>query len=214
VNGVIHIVDDDEAVGNSLQNLLEVKGYTAIAHTSSTEFLKEFKPEATLCIFADLRMPGIGGLELQEVLAKRGVDIPIIMITGFGDVPSAVQALKSGATDFIEKPLAAQMVLAAVERVSTARQKVMAQSHLIAEARQKLSHLTPRESEVLHLIIAGKPNKIIAFELGISQRTVENHRARLMIKTQTENVADLVKTAIAAGLSILDEVDIGQGTIE
>jgi two-component system, LuxR family, response regulator FixJ len=214
VNGVIHIVDDDEAVGNSLQNLLEVKGYTAIAHTSSTEFLKEFKPEATLCIFADLRMPGIGGLELQEVLAKRGVDIPIIMITGFGDVPSAVQALKSGATDFIEKPLAAQMVLAAVERVSTARQKVMAQSHLIAEARQKLSHLTPRESEVLHRIIAGKPNKIIAFELGISQRTVENHRARLMIKTQTENVADLVKTAIAAGLSILDEVDIGQGTIE
>ncbi len=214
MTGLVHVIDDDEGVCGSLHALLELKGYAVHTHTTSAGFLSEFKPEKTLCILADLRMPGMGGLELQEHLTQQGVDVPFIMITGHGDVSTAVRALKSGAMDFIEKPLETRLVLAAVERAVDTRRKLLAEAQLVAEAKLKLNELSPRESEVLQFIVLGKPNKIIAFELGISQRTVENHRARLMMKTQSNSVAELIKIAIAGGLGVSEKVDINQSVNE
>jgi two-component system, LuxR family, response regulator FixJ len=214
MTGIVHVVDDDEGVCGSLHALLELKGYAVRSHATSASFLDEFKPGETLCILADLRMPGMGGLELQEHLIQQGVDVPFIMITGRGDVNSAVRALKSGAADFIEKPLETPLVLAAVERAAGTRQKMLTEAQNVAEAKHKLSELTPRESEVLHFIISGKPNKVIAFELGISQRTVENHRARLMMKTHASNVAELIKIAMAGGLTVDARIDMDQSVTE
>lgn len=214
MTGIVHVIDDDEGVCDSLKALLELKGYAVLAHTGTIDFLEKFKPDTALCILADLRMPGIGGLELQERMAVIGVDVPFVMITGHGDVPSAVRALKSGAIDFIEKPLEASLVLSAVERASATRRKTVKEAQHKAEARQRLGQLTPRESQVLHLLIQGKSNKIIAFELCISQRTVENHRARLMMKTKAESVAELITLASAAGFANRETLDLHQGIAE
>jgi FixJ family two-component response regulator len=199
---VIHVVDDDEGVCGSLQALLELRGYIVRSHLDAKDFLSDFKPSETLCVVADLRMPSMSGLELQEQLGKNNSDIPFIMITGHGDVPSAVQALKHGAMDFIEKPLKTSLVLAAVERAVETRLKSLAKLKYEIVAKHRLSELTPRELEVLNCIVSGKPNKIIAFELGISQRTIENHRAHLMLKMQVTSVAELVKFTIAGGLKV------------
>ena len=190
----VHVIDDDEGVREGLCALLDAKGYLARPHASCEEFLNRYSADAVLCIVADLRMPGMGGLDLQAHLLKNSIDLPFIVITGHGDVPSAVRALKSGAADFIEKPIDGKLFIAAVERAVVARQAA-------SVAHERVAALTPRELDVLCHLVEGNPNKIIAHQLSISPRTVENHRARLMVKMQAESVAELVRMALAAGIS-------------
>jgi two-component system, LuxR family, response regulator FixJ len=196
----VHVVDDNSDVRDSLCSLLEVKGYSVRGHASAEEFLNNFSAQDSLCVVVDLRMLGMSGLELQSKLADQSIDVPFIMITGYGDVPTAVRALKSGATDFIEKPINTELLLAAIAKATETRQANKEKLDSIASVNLKLAALTPRERDVLNHIVQGHQNKIIAYELGISARTVENHRARLMDKLQTSNVAELVKLALEGGL--------------
>jgi two-component system, LuxR family, response regulator FixJ len=196
----VHIVDDNADVRDSLCSLLEIKGYSVLGHASAEEFLKLFSANNALCIIVDLRMPGMSGLELQASLLNQAIDVPFIMITGYGDVSTAVKALKSGATDFIEKPIDAAVLLAAVQKAAKTRRLSKQEQESASLAIVKLAALTPREKDVLHHIVQGCQNKIIAHELGISARTVENHRARLMDKLQASSLAELVKLALAGNL--------------
>ena len=198
---IIHVIDDDEAVREGLCALLEAKGQVSQPHASCEEFLNGFSSETTLCIVTDLRMPGMGGLDLQDYLLEKKIDLPFIVITGHGDVSSAVCALKSGAADFIEKPIDGKLFIAAIERAIVARLAVMAKSEEASVAHERVSALTRRERDVLYHLVEGSPNKIIAHQLRISPRTVENHRARLMVKMRADSVAELVRMALAAGIS-------------
>jgi two-component system, LuxR family, response regulator FixJ len=198
---VVHVIDDDEGVREGLCALLDAKGYAAQPHASCEAFLNGFSADAALCVVADLRMPGMGGLDLQTHLLKNAIDLPFIVITGHGDVSSAVRALKSGAADFIEKPIDGKAFIAAVERAVVARRANKAQSEAAHLAHERVAALTPRERDVLRHMVEGNPNKIIAHQLSISPRTVENHRARLMVKMQADSVAELVRMALAAGFS-------------
>ncbi len=198
---VVHVIDDDEGVREGLCALLDAKGYAAQPHASCEAFLNCFSADATLCIVADLRMPGMGGLDLQTHLLKNSIDLPFIVITGHGDVPSAVRALKSGAADFIEKPIDGKSFIAAVGRAVVARRAIRTQRQAASLAHERVAALTPRERDVLSHLVEGNPNKIIAHQLSISPRTVENHRARLMVKMQADSVAELVRMALAAGIS-------------
>ena len=196
---IIHVIDDDDGVRDSLCVLLETKGYTTTAHGSCQDFLSNLSVTDVLCVVADMRMPEMGGLDLQKHLLEKSIDLPFIVITGHGDVPSAVQALKSGAVDFIEKPLKTDLFLAAISRAVESRRARLQMTEGVSSARQRIAALTPREHDVLRHLIAGHPNKIIAFELGISARTVENHRARLMVKMQADSLAELVRISLEAG---------------
>ena len=206
---VVHVIDDDEGVREGLCALLDAKGYAAQPHASCEEFLNGFSADAALCVVADLRMPGMGGLDLQSHLLKNSVDLPFIVITGHGDVSSAVRALKSGAADFIEKPIDGKSFIAAVERAVVARRANRTQSEAASLAHERVAALTPRERDVLFHLVEGNPNKIIAHQLSISPRTVENHRARLMVKMQADSVAELVRMALAAGISAKNEGQTG-----
>jgi two-component system response regulator FixJ len=189
---------------------LDAKGYAAQPHASCEEFLNGLSADAALCIVADLRMPGMGGLDLQTHLLKNSIDLPFIVITGHGDVTSAVRALKSGAADFIEKPIDGKSFIAAVERAVVARRANRVQSDAAHLAHERVAALTPRERDVLCHLVEGNPNKIIAHQLSISPRTVENHRARLMVKMQADSVAELVRMALAAGISAKNEGQTGE----
>lgn len=201
ISEVVHVIDDDEGVREGLCALLEAKGYAARPHASCEEFLNALSADAALCVVADLRMPGMGGLDLQAHLLKNSIDLPFIVITGHGDVSSAVRALKSGAVDFIEKPIDGKSFIAAVERAVVARHANKAQQEATHLAHERVAALTPRERDVLRHLVEGNPNKIIAHQLSISPRTVENHRARLMVKMQADSVAELVRMALAAGIT-------------
>ena len=198
---IIHVIDDDEGVRDSLCVLLETKGYTTRAHGSCQDFLSNLSVADALCVVADMRMPEMGGLDLQKHLLEKSIDLPFIVITGHGNVPSAVQALKSGAVDFIEKPLKTDLFLAAINSAVESRRARLKMTEGISSARQRIAALTPREHDVLRHLIAGHPNKIIAFELGISARTVENHRARLMVKMQADSLAELVRISLEADVA-------------
>ncbi len=198
---IVHVIDDVEGVRDSLRILLETKGYAARAHGSCQDFLSNLSVADALCVVADMRMPEMGGLDLQKHLLEKSIDLPFIVITGHGDVPSAVQALKSGAVDFIEKPLKTDLFLAAIGRAAEGRRAHIKTTEEVSSARQRIAALTPRERDVLRHLIAGSPNKIIAFELGISARTVENHRARLMVKMQVDSLAELVRISLEAGIA-------------
>jgi two-component system, LuxR family, response regulator FixJ len=199
---IIYIIDDDEGVRLGLCALLEAHGYTATPYASCEEFLSDYEINSALCIVADLRLPNMGGLELQTYLIEQEVELPFIVITGHGDVSSAVRALKSGAVDFIEKPIDGKLFLTAIERAAQSRRSAIHNSAAANANFEKISALTPRERDVLIHIVGGHPNKIIAHMLGISARTVENHRARLMLKMNAESIADLVRMAIAGNLQI------------
>jgi two-component system, LuxR family, response regulator FixJ len=195
---IVHVIDDDEGVRNGLCALLETRKYAVRPHPSCEHFLKDYHPDSTLCIVSDMRMPGMGGLDLQDHLLRKSIDLPFIVITGHGDVSSAVKALKSGAVDFIEKPVDGAQLLAAVDKAAASLRERNRQQGKIALARERIAALTPREREVLECLVDGNPNKIIAHRLNISARTVENHRARLMAKMQADSVAELVRLAIVA----------------
>ena len=197
----VFVADDDEAVRESLQLLLESAGHRVRSFASGSEFLDAAPFAEGGCLIIDVRMPGIGGLEVQERLRVEGVGLPVIVITGHGDVPLAVQAMKAGAVDFVEKPFAEEAILAAVERALELSRRRHVAGSAAADAEARLARLSPRERQVLCRLVAGKQNKVIAYELGISPRTVEIHRARVMEKTRSRSLSELVRLAIGGGVA-------------
>ena len=197
----VYIVDDDEAVRDSLSVLLDARGYTARGFGSAPEFLA-LAPSLPLgCVIADIRMPEMDGLELQQRLIEHGLKFPLIVISGHGDVPLAVRVMKAGAIDFIEKPFAAQAILDSLV-VAFSRLDGPRERDTETLARAKLALLSPREREVLEGLLAGLPNKSIAYDLAISPRTVEIHRARVMDKMGVRSLPELVRLALAAGVRL------------
>ncbi|MBB6253563.1 response regulator transcription factor [Nitrospirillum iridis] len=193
------IIDDDEAVRDGLSALFQAEGYPVAAYPSAVDFLDAGGDAVPGCIIADINMPRMSGLELQAELARRGCALPIIILTGQGDVPKAVTALKAGAVDFIEKPFAIDALVRAVETAMDRSGDTLRHLAESQAAQSRLDTLSIREREVMDLLVAGHPNKVIAWKLGISARTVENHRARVMEKTGCDNVSALIHLALAAG---------------
>ena len=189
----VYIVDDDPAIQIAMQALLESVELRHEIFASADDFLQDEEQHRSGCLVLDIRMPGLGGLELQDELIKRGSALPIIFITGHGDVPMAVEAMQKGAVDFIQKPFRDQELL---DRIQDAlltdreRRKIRQQEEKVAG---RLQRLTKREREVFDLVVTGKPNKVIAYDLDVSQRTVEIHRARVMEKMEARSLADLVR---------------------
>jgi two-component system response regulator FixJ len=196
--GPIFIVDDDADVRDSLQALLDSAGYRVRAFDSARKVLAAPDLANAACLIADIRMPEMDGMTLQEELNKRQMGIPVIIVTGHGDIPLAVRALRAGAVDFIEKPFDDEPLLASVQRARELRDHAKDRAAIAKNAKTRIEGLTTREREVLEHLVAGRPNKIIAFELGISPRTVEIHRAHLMEKMQAKSLSELVRLAIAA----------------
>lgn len=194
----VYVIDDDEAMRDSLAFLLDVHGLNARVYDSATAFLADLPDLSGGCILTDIRMPGLTGLELIRGLKADGIDAPVVMMTGHGDVPMAVEAMKAGVVDFIEKPFSDEALLEAVRAALAHR--TTGGDEARREAEQRLSQLSPREREVLAGVVAGKPNKVIAYELDISPRTVEVYRANLMAKTAARNISELMRIALAAGL--------------
>lgn len=193
---IVHVVDDDEALRDSLAWMLEANGHAVAAHESGEAFLAACEPGMTGCVLLDVRMPGMSGLEVFEELGRRRCGLPVVFITGHGDVPMAVSALKKGAVDFIEKPFAEADMLRLIEHCLEREREGRARRLLEADTVRRLEHLTQREREVLDLIIAGKLNKQIADVLGISIKTVEVHRARVMEKMGANSLAVLVQSVV------------------
>ncbi|HYL00977.1 MAG TPA: response regulator transcription factor [Steroidobacteraceae bacterium] len=189
----VFVVDDDEGVRNSLRFLLKSVGLTTQTLSSASEFLDTYKPSQPGCLVLDVRMPGMSGLELQEQLNVRGAVIPVIFITGHGDIPMAVEAMQQGAFDFLQKPFRDQELIDRIQRALELDGRNRAALDQHARIRERLDSLTPREREVLALMTRGQPNKIMAAELGVSQRTVEIHRARVMEKSGAASLAQLVR---------------------
>ena len=195
---LVYVVDDDEAVRDSLTLLLKAVGLTGQTFSSAAEFLNHYDPEQHGCLVADIRMPGMSGLDLQDELNRRGAKIPLIFITGHGDVPMAVDAMKSGALDFIEKPFRDQDLLDRVQQALAWDKERRIENLKTLAIRERLATLTPRETEVMECVVQGQANKVIAMDLGVSQRTVEIHRARVMEKMAVRSVAKLVRAVEAA----------------
>ena len=193
---VVHIVDDDEAVRQSLAFLLSTAGIPVRVYESATSFLAGLPTLQAGCLITDVRMPDMTGLELLQQLRGKGIKLPVIVITGHADVPMAIQAMKAGVTDFLEKPFADDAILSVIREAlekRTAAAKANAEGQGVA---QKLSSLSQREREVLDRLVEGEANKIIAFELGISVRTVEVYRANVMTKMQVKSLPQLVRVAL------------------
>jgi two-component system response regulator FixJ len=199
VETVVHVVDDDAAIRHSVVFQLETAGYAARHHASAEAFLEAVGQATVGCVITDVRMPGLNGLELVDRLNALGFKAPIIMMTGHGDIPLAVEAMKAGVVDFIEKPLDDEVLLralaSALSNAATPEQDAVQKS----ERKAKFDSLTPRERDVLAGVIAGKPNKIMAYDLGISQRTIEAHRAAVMTKTDAANLSELIRMALSLG---------------
>jgi FixJ family two-component response regulator len=191
----IHIVDDDDAVRDSLSLLLRTVGLRSRTYASATDFLDAYVPGEVGCLVTDIRMPGLSGLELQHALIEKHFEIPVIFITGHGDVPMAVDAMKSGAVDFIQKPFRDQDLLDRIHQaLHLARSAHDAQLET-STIKERFETLTPREREVMDKVVAGCANKVIAMDLAVSQRTVELHRARVMQKMGARSLAELVRLA-------------------
>ena len=194
---IVHVVDDDEALRDSLVWMLEANGYAVSAHDSAEAFLDGLSTTMTGCILLDVRMPGMSGLELFEELQRRRCGLPVVFITGHGDVPMAVSALKQGAVDFVEKPFGEREMMRVVEQCLRLERETRDRRQQEAETARRLEQLTQRERQVLELIVAGKLNKQIADVLGISIKTVEVHRARVMEKMGAHSLAELVQHVVA-----------------
>ena len=196
----ILIVDDDADVRDSLRWLLESSDYLVNEHGSAAGVLADPQLRQALCLIADVRMPGMDGLQLQQELKARKIGVPVVVVTGHGDVPLAVRAMKAGAIDFLEKPFDEELLLAAVRRAVAAGEQSRTTSESAGHAAQLIAQLTRREQDVLKHLLAGQPNKVIAYELSISPRTVEIHRAHVMDKMQARSLSELIRVALAAGL--------------
>ncbi len=193
---IVFIVDDDEAVRNSLRLLVKSVGLSATALVSAQEFLASYDPLQPGCLVLDVRMPGMSGLELQQQLNARGAVIPVIFITGHGDVPMAVEAMQQGAFDFLQKPFRDQDLMDRIQRALEKDRANRAELGERSRIREQYETLTPREREVLALVTSGKANKVMAADLGLSQRTIEIHRARVMEKMGASSLAHLVRMVL------------------
>ena len=194
----VHVVDDDDGVRDALRLLLEAAGFTVTAYESAGRFLAA-APFAVGCLLTDVRMPGMDGLELQQRLRELGARLPVIVMTGAADVPVAVRAMKTGAVDFLEKPVEEGVLLDAVQRALAAGRQQRDLASAAADAAIRLTRLTPRERDVADLLAAGLANKAIASKLGASPRTIEVHRARVLEKLEVGSLPELVRLVLAAG---------------
>lgn len=192
---IVFVVDDDESVCQSLTWLIESVGIRVETFASAAEFLQRDRYDGPACLVLDVRMPGLSGLELQNQLTAVGRDMPIIFITGHGNVSMSVRAMKAGAVDFIEKPFEDQVLLDALNRSLEKDRQAKRNQAEIGNIQQRVDSLTPREREVFKLVVGGMLNKQIAFELGTTERTIKAHRARVMQKMQARSLADLVRLA-------------------
>ena len=197
-DAVVHLIDDDEWVRQAVAFMLTTAGFAVRVYESATAFLSALPSVQPGCIVTDVRMPGMDGLELQRELKIRGVGLPVIVITGHADVSLAVEAMKAGAVDFIEKPFNDESLLAAIRVAVERHSSDSRRSVEVAAIQAKLGNLSPREREVLDGLIAGLPNKTIAYDLNISARTVEVHRANLMSRMAANSLADLVRMVFVA----------------
>ncbi len=193
----VFIVDDDEAMRSSLRWLVESVGLTVATFSSAREFLDQYQPNQPGCLLLDVRMPGMSGIELLEKLTAQPDCLPIIILTGHGDVPMAVRAIKTGALDFLQKPFNDQELLDRIQLALDQDSRRRHESSALGSLKSQFETLTPREREIMQLVVTGRSNKTIASELGISCRTVEVHRARLMKKLHTKTLADLVQASVA-----------------
>ncbi len=195
---VVFVVDDDDAVRSSLKLLLQSAGLAVSTCGTAAEFLSGHDPDQPGCLVLDVRMPDMTGLELQEELSRRGAIIPVIFITGHGDVPMAVEAMQHGAIDFLQKPFRDQDLIGRVRNALAQDERHRAQLSARRTIEARLASLTPREQQVLRLLAQGRSNKQMAGELGVSQRTIEIHRAHLMRKMQAHSVAQLIRMSLNA----------------
>ncbi|KAB2917789.1 MAG: response regulator [Hyphomicrobiaceae bacterium] len=195
----VYLIDDQEAVRSALSEMLRVFGYSVEAYESADAFLQGLSDSRRGCIVADVRMPGMDGIELVRELSRRQANLPVVLISGHADVPMAVAAIKAGAEDFIEKPVDDAHLLAAINRCLTRVFGELSLERSLQELRSRLERLTPREIEVMDLVVQGFTSQAIALRLGISQRTVESYRVQIMEKMQAESVAVLVRQAIRVG---------------
>lgn len=202
---VVHLIDDDEAIRRSAAFMLRASGFVVKTYVSGGELLETGRELAAGCILLDVRMPEMSGLEVQQALRERGIRLPVIVMTGHGDVGVAVQAMKAGAVDFLEKPFEKAAVLAALEEGFARLERAGRTSARAEEAGARLDVLTAREREVLEGLVRGHPNKTIAYDLGISPRTVEVHRANAMTKLGAGSLSEALRIAFAAGLGDGDE---------
>ncbi|WP_424813010.1 response regulator transcription factor [Roseococcus sp. YIM B11640] len=204
MDSTVHVVDDDNAVRRSLAMLLRSSGHVVETYPNAAMLLQAAEKPAGLtpgCIVLDVRMPGMDGLSLMETLSRRNVQLPVVIVTGHGDIPLAVRAMRAGASDFVEKPYAEDRILEAVSAALQSSRDADRQRLQSVQAQAKVQALSPREREVLGALVEGKANKVIGFELGISPRTVEVHRANLMEKLGVRSLPEAVRIGIAAGFA-------------
>jgi two-component system, LuxR family, response regulator FixJ len=196
-DGWVFIIDDEEAVRDSIGMLLDTVDLKHREFADAASFLAAWQPDWKGCLVLDIRMPGMSGLELQEKLVAMRSNLPIIFITGHGDIPMAVEAMRRGAIDFIRKPFRDQELLDRINQAMSMEAAHRQRAEFLARARTLFAELTPREAEVFHRVTAGQANKVIAIDLGISERTVEIHRSQVMHKTHSRSLADLVRLKLA-----------------
>lgn len=198
-NGIVYVVDDDKSVCRALARLIRSIGLAVETFQSATAFLDYTMPDRPGCLVLDIRLPGLSGLDLQAALHQSAREVPIVFITGYGDVPTSVRAMKGGAFDFLQKPFNDQELLDCVQRALVRSREQRADRAERTELQRRYDSLTPREREVLALIVSGKINKQIAGDLGIAEKTIKVHRGRVMEKMQASSVADLVRMAQKLG---------------
>ena len=199
----VHIVDDDDDVRESAALLLETSGYSVHTHPSGVTFLEKLDETIPACVLLDIHMPRMDGLEVQRQLLERGVAFPVIVLTGQGDVSIAVQAMKNGAFEFLEKPYLNEVLLQATQDAFHRLEATTEDRAMTAQAREQVAKLTSREMQVMRALLAGLPNKLIAYELDISVRTVEIYRANVMDKLEARSLSTAVRVALAAGVEPL-----------
>lgn len=201
ITGTVIIVDDEPGMRKALRRLLNAEGFVVRDYASAGEFLRDERPDPPACLVLDIAMPGINGLDVHRQLTSMGETIPVIFLTGHGDIPMSVQAIKAGAMDFLTKPVHDEKILHAVRSALHVAAMAAAENEQLCMCRKRLAKLTPREREVLCHVIAGKLNKQIAYDLGTSEQNVKIHRMRMMAKMEVESVAALVRVAERLGVS-------------
>ena len=199
---IVFVVDDDKAVRKSLERLIKSVDLTVQAFSSAREFLESDPSAGPSCLVLDVRMPGLSGIDLQKELGKMGYTIPIIFITGYGDIPMSVRTMKRGAIDFLTKPINDQDLLDAIHRAIEKDKQTRREQDEIGTIQQRVDSLTPREREVFSLVVTGMLNKQIAYDLGMSEKTVKVHRSRVMDKMQADSLAELVRLAYKVGIGL------------